>query len=121
MIFYQLCITVSIPPSTFHCIFLSLYHCINPPLLVPRRWHLWKRNYDLYLGKRQFASIEGGLLAWEFVLRDAAGGVLALVDRNFQGFGKELFTDAGKYVVHFGEKPQQVCTTTYETNRWEGG
>ena len=73
-----------------------------------RRWHLWKRNYDLYLGKRQFAAIEGGLLAWEFVLRDAGGGVLALIDRNFQGFGKELFTDAGKYVVHFGERPQQV-------------
>ena len=34
--------------------------------------------------------------------------VLALLDRNFQGFGKELFTDAGKYVVHFGEKPAQV-------------
>ena len=32
-------------------------------------------------------------------------GVLALIDRNFQGFGKELFTDAGKYVIHFGDKP----------------
>ena len=32
-------------------------------------------------------------------------GVLALIDRNFQGFGKELFTDAGKYVIHFGDRP----------------
>ena len=40
-------------------------------------------------------------------------GVLALIDRNFQGFGKELFTDAGKYVIHFGDRPaaaaEQVC------------
>ena len=75
---------------------------------VHQRWHLWKRKYDLYLGKRQFAAIEGGFLAWEFALRDSDGGVLALIDRNFQGFGKELFTDAGKYVIHFGETPQKV-------------
>ena len=75
---------------------------------VLQRWHLWKRKYDLYLGKRQFAAIEGGFLAWEFALRDANGGVLALIDRNFQGFGKELFTDAGKYVIHFGETSQKV-------------
>lgn len=88
----------------------SLHSAQLNPAHSPRpRWHLWKRNYDLYLGKRQFASIEGGLLAWEFVLRDSEGGVLALLDRNFQGFGKELFTDAGKYVVHFGERPAQVC------------
>lgn len=36
-------------------------------------------------------------------------GVLALIDRNFQGFGKELFTDAGKYVIHFGSKPAEAA------------
>ena len=36
-------------------------------------------------------------------------GVLALIDRNFQGFGKELFTDAGKYVIHFGDKPEDAA------------
>lgn len=41
---------------------------------VHQRWHLWRRKYDLYLGKRQFAAIDGGLLAWEFVLRDENGG-----------------------------------------------
>jgi len=35
--------------------------------------------------------------------------VLALIDRNFQGFGKELFTDAGKYVIHFGQAPQEAA------------
>ena len=35
--------------------------------------------------------------------------MLALIDRNFQGFGKELFTDAGKYVIHFGQEPQEAA------------
>ena len=51
---------------------------------VNQRWHPWRRKYDLYLGKRQFAAVDGGLFAWEFVMRDADGGVLALIDRNFQ-------------------------------------
>ena len=84
------------------------------PYPSSRRWHLWKRKYDLYLGRRQFAAIEGGFLAWEFALRDADGGTLALIDRNFQGFGKELFTDAGKYVIHYGETPRQVMPWGYD-------
>ena len=36
------------------------------------------------MGKRQFAAINGGLMAWEFVLKDEQDGVLALIDRNFQ-------------------------------------
>ncbi len=97
------------------------------------RWHLWRRNYDLYIDRRQFAAIRGGLWAWDFELTDAQGKPLALIDRNFQvwggccawymwytqthtttaythtntcpppqGLAKELFTDAGKYAIHFG-------------------
>lgn len=72
---------------------------------VQQRWHPWRRRYDLFINKRQFARIDGGLLAWEFELLDEKGNTVALIDRNFSGFGKEFFTDAGKYVVHFGEKP----------------
>lgn len=42
-----------------------------------QRWHLWRRKYDLYIGKRQFATIDGGLLAWDFHLRDQNGGAHA--------------------------------------------
>ena len=76
---------------------------------VHQRWHPFWRNYDLYMargldqGMKQFASISAGFLSWEFELKSEAGGTLALVDRNFSGLGVELFTDAGKYVVHFGE------------------
>ena len=35
--------------------------------------------------KRQFAAVSGGLLAWDFELKDDKGGTLALIDRNFSG------------------------------------
>lgn len=35
--------------------------------------------------KRQFAAVQGGLLAWDFELKDEEGGTLALIDRNFSG------------------------------------
>lgn len=49
---------------------------------VRQRWHPWRRNYDLYIGKRQFATISGGFLAWEFELKDVQGNTLALIDRS---------------------------------------
>ncbi|WIA31346.1 hypothetical protein OEZ86_002247 [Tetradesmus obliquus] len=88
---------------------------------VRQRWHLWKRNYDLYLGRRQFAAINGGFLAWEFELKDAQGNTLALIDRNFLGFAKEIFTDAGKYVVHFGYSPQEAATLCSKTLQARSG
>lgn len=48
---------------------------------VRQRWHPWRRKYDLFLGKKQFAAIDGPLLAWEFELKDANGNTLALIDR----------------------------------------
>ena len=41
---------------------------------VHQRWHAWRRKYDLYINRRQFAAIDGGLFAWDFVLRDDRGG-----------------------------------------------
>jgi uncharacterized protein YxjI len=48
---------------------------------VRQRWHLWRRKYDLFMDKRQFAAIDGGFLAWEFELKEAGGNTLALIDR----------------------------------------
>eukprot|EP00891_Asterochloris_glomerata_P005344 jgi/Astpho2/5344/Aster-x0674 len=90
---------------------------------VHQKWHLWRRRYDLVLNGKQFSAVNSGLLAWEFLLRDEAGGLLALIDRNFQGFGKEIFTgkaqllcaDAGKYIIHFGDKPEQAAEQAANT------
>ncbi|MCO5580690.1 hypothetical protein L7F22_034560 [Adiantum nelumboides] len=69
-----------------------------------RRWHLWRRNYDIYLGNRQFAVVENpGLWNWTFTLKDEDGNPLAEIDRHFRGFGFEMLTDAGQYAIRFGE------------------
>lgn len=71
--------------------------------VVHRRWHLWRRIYDLYLGNEQFAVVENpGFWYWTFTLKDANGEVLAEIDRDWRGFGFEVFTDAGQYVIRFG-------------------
>ncbi|XP_058206376.1 altered inheritance rate of mitochondria protein 25 [Rhododendron vialii] len=71
--------------------------------VVHRRWHLWKRVYDLYLGNTQFAVVENpGFWNWTFTLKDIDGQVLAQIDRDWRGFGFEIFTDAGQYVIRFG-------------------
>ncbi|KAJ1684857.1 hypothetical protein LUZ63_016247 [Rhynchospora breviuscula] len=71
--------------------------------VVHRRWHLWRRIYDLYLGNRQFAVVENpGFWNWTFTLKDEEDNVLAEIDRNWRGIGFELFTDAGQYVIRFG-------------------
>ncbi len=54
----------------------------------------------------------GSFLAWEFELTGANGGTMALIDRNFQGFTKEIFTDAGKYVIHFGGKIADMAASS---------
>uniref|UniRef100_A0A2P2JED3 Phospholipid scramblase n=2 Tax=Rhizophora mucronata TaxID=61149 RepID=A0A2P2JED3_RHIMU len=71
--------------------------------VVHRRWHLWRRVYDLYLGQKQFAVVENpGFWNWTFTLKDIDGKVLAQIDRDWRGFGFEIFTDAGQYVIRFG-------------------
>ena len=43
------------------------------------------------------------------MLRDAQGAPLALIDRNFSGFAKEIFSDAGRYCIHFGQAPDDAA------------
>eukprot|EP01018_Ginkgo_biloba_P005154 Gb_13669 [translate_table: standard] len=72
--------------------------------VVHRRWHLWRRIYDIYLGKKQFAVVENaGFWDWTFTLKDENGKTLAEIDRDWRGFGFEMFTDAGQYVIRFGD------------------
>ncbi|XP_073390459.1 phospholipid scramblase family protein C343.06c isoform X3 [Physcomitrium patens] len=69
-----------------------------------RRWHLWRRIYDVYLGDQQFATVENpGFWNWTFSLKDKHGRTLAEIDRNWRGFGYEFLTDAGQYVIRFGD------------------
>ncbi|KAG1456042.1 hypothetical protein G6F56_006925 [Rhizopus delemar] len=66
---------------------------------VQQRWHLMRRKYDLFIGKKQFATIDTPFLGWDFNLNDENGGVLGNVSRNFVGFAREIFTDTGEYAL----------------------
>lgn len=62
-------------------------------------WHLWRRRYNLYADKAQFASVDSGFLAVDFDMRDIHGKKIASVNKDFTGFAREIFTDARQYVL----------------------
>lgn len=72
---------------------------------VQQIWHPWRRKYELFVHRNgemvQFANIDGGLWAWEFVMTDESSRPLGAISRNFRGLGRELFTDTGQYVLTF--------------------
>lgn len=49
----------------------------------------------------QFARINGGFLTWDFWLKDRHDRLMATISKNFTGFGREIFTDTGQYVIRF--------------------
>ncbi|KAJ8144708.1 hypothetical protein OY671_002210 [Metschnikowia pulcherrima] len=69
-------------------------------------WHLWRRRYNLFKlddettdEYNQFGSIDSPFLAFDFPVKNEAGDVIASVDRNWVGLGRELFTDSGVYII----------------------
>ncbi|KAL4065461.1 Scramblase-domain-containing protein [Scleroderma citrinum] len=102
---------------------------------VQQEWHPWRRKYNMFLKAapirvltptseselqpkgalephfKQFARIDEGLWAWHFVVRDADGDGMATISRAFRGFGREIFTDTGQYVVTFGGEDEPVLPT----------
>jgi hypothetical protein len=100
---------------------------------VQQIWHPFRRRYDLFLrenSKRilslasdpqpepeidantfnQVAKIDAPFLAWYFSIQDAAQQEMAFIDRKFRGFGREIFTDTGQYLIHFGPRPPEDAT-----------
>ena len=47
----------------------------------------------------QFAYVDEPFLSWDFSLRSADSGLIGSVSRNWRGFGREIFTDTGAYVL----------------------
>lgn len=79
---------------------------------VQMNWHLYRRRYDLFVDKTQFASVDSGFLAVDFDMRDQNGRKMASVNKDFTGFAREIFTDANQYVLRldpsFGLTADQV-------------
>ncbi|ORY34718.1 Scramblase-domain-containing protein [Naematelia encephala] len=71
-----------------------------------QEWHPWRRRYNVFQARdedtfSQFARIDSGLWAWDFWLKDRDDRLVASINRNFRGLGRELFTDTGQYVIRF--------------------
>lgn len=71
-----------------------------------QKWHLWRRKYNLFKLEdettdeyEQYGAIDSGFLAFDFPVFNRNGDVIASVDRNWVGLGRELFTDTGVYIV----------------------
>ena len=79
-------------------------------------WAPLRRKYNLFLGHNpslqedqaqpsnvenftQFAAIDEQFLSWDFSFKDQNGRLIGSVNRNFAGWGRELFTDMGTYAL----------------------
>ncbi|KAF9567583.1 Scramblase-domain-containing protein [Agrocybe pediades] len=87
---------------------------------VQQIWHPWRRRYDLFLREKQelldghgegtssnletfyqIGKVDAGFLSWTFNVTEERGQVMAKIERAFRGFGREIFTDTGRYVLSF--------------------
>lgn len=65
----------------------------------------------------QFAYVDEPFLSWDFSLRSTDSNLIGSVNRNFTGFGREIFTDTGVYALRMdaaglAESPQSSISTT---------
>lgn len=91
------------------------------------QWAPLRRKYDLFLSHQlslndlentrtsksnstdfvQFARVDEPFLSWEFNLRDENLHKIGTVNREFRGFGREIFTDTGSYVLRMDAAAQE--------------
>ncbi len=65
----------------------------------------------------QFAHVNEPFLSWDFSLRSADGSLIGSVNRNFSGFGREIFTDTGVYALRMdaaglAQEPRHLISKT---------
>ncbi len=79
-------------------------------------WHLWRRRYNLFKNIsdenfEQFGIVDAPFLSFSFPINDENGLIIGAVDRNWVGFGRELFTDTGVYILRM--EPEALETDEY--------
>ena len=65
----------------------------------------------------QFAYVDERFLSWDFSLLSADGRLIGSVNRNFSGFGREIFTDTGVYALRMdaaglAQEPRHLISKT---------
>lgn len=69
----------------------------------------------------QFAYVDEPFLSWDFSLLSANGRLIGSVNRNFTGFGREIFTDTGVYMLRMdaaalSEEPRHLISKTSKSS-----
>ncbi len=69
----------------------------------------------------QFAYVDEPFLSWDFSLLSADQRLIGSVNRNFAGFGREIFTDTGVYALRMdaaglANEPRHLISKTGETS-----
>lgn len=91
------------------------YSPANQPLSNSQQLDLTPYNNDGQFD--QFAYVNEPFLSWDFSLRSNEGGLIGSVNRNFAGFGREIFTDTGVYAlrmdsVGLAQEPTHLISQT---------
>lgn len=65
----------------------------------------------------QWAHCDEPMLSWDFSLKSEDGKLIGSVNRNFAGFGREIFTDTGVYALRMDsagltEEPKHIISKT---------
>ncbi|KAI9877373.1 MAG: Phospholipid scramblase 3 [Pleopsidium flavum] len=69
----------------------------------------------------QFAFVDEPFLSWDFSLLSANSRLIGSVNRNFAGFGREIFTDTGVYALRMdaagiADEPRHLISQTGKRN-----
>ncbi|KAG7663039.1 uncharacterized protein J8A68_003421 [[Candida] subhashii] len=94
-----------------------MFECVGESV---QSWHLWRRRYNLFKLEdeqldeyEQFGMVDSPFLSFDFPIRNAEGKIMASVDRNWVGLGRELFTDTGVYILRFDPASFEGVSTHY--------
>jgi len=52
------------------------------------------------------------MLSWDFTLADVHGNLIGSINRNFRGFGREIFTDTGQYILRMDAASPETTNIT---------
>ena len=69
----------------------------------------------------QFAYVDEPFLSWDFSLLSADSRLVGSVNRNWGGFGREIFTDTGVYALRMdaaslADEPRHIISKTGQNN-----
>lgn len=74
----------------------------------------------------QWAHCDEPFLSWDFSLKSEDGKLIGSVNRNFAGFGREIFTDTGVYALRMDsagltEEPKHIISKTGQSEDRNAG